>query len=222
MAGLFARFKLPQSVNINTTLYIDDIHFNDIVRFNFRTKYKIAFQSGVSWTPLYKHFRRISFEYLLITPYMYTHYGSGDDDEPNFVNYTHKGRNLGCSLEPNSDRFLLKGSFAFSPMAVIDLFTSLVRHGNASDGITDGDGTIFDDGYSDEGATFQDETRFLSQDVLEYTFQFGFNSLFEYPVRKLTLNWGFGYTFEAVFNENLVEDQNNTNNLINISFGISY
>jgi hypothetical protein len=223
MAGLFGRFKLPQSVNINTTLYIDDIHFNDVVRFNFKTKFKLALQTGVSWTPLYRHFRKVAFEYLMVTPYMYSHRGSGNDDEPNFVNYTHKGQNLGCSLEPNSDRFLLQAAFAFEPVATINAFTSLVRHGNASDGITDGDGTIFDDGYDDEGnATFQDETRFLSQDILEYTFQFGFDSLFEYPLKKINFKWGLGYTFEAVFNKDLVEDQNEIRNLLKVSFGISY
>jgi len=142
MAGIFARFKLPKSININTTLYIDDIHFNDLVRFNFRTKYKVALQAGISWTPLYKTFKRVSFEYLLVTPYMYTHKNSNfpdpvDDTLPNYLNYTHKGQNLGTSLEPNSDRFLLKAALAFPPHVNIDVMTSLIRHGNASTGITD-------------------------------------------------------------------------------------
>lgn len=223
LAGLFLRLKLPQSINFNTTLYIDDIHFNDIVRFNFKTKYKIALQSGISWTPLYKHFRKVSFEYLMVTPYMYTHYGAGADDEPNFLNYTHKGQNLGCSLEPNSDRFLLMSSFAFPPVVTLDLLTSLVRHGNASQGVTDGEGTIFDDGYDDDGnATFQHETRFLSQNVLEYTLQFGIQSAFAYPLKKIKFEWGLGYTLEAVFNKDLVRDENEINNLINFNFGISY
>ena len=223
--GIFARFKLPQSINLKTTLYIDDIHFNDLVRFNFRTKYKVALQAGISWTPLYKTFKRVSFEYLMVTPYMYTHKNpnSDDDEDPNFLNYTHKGQNLGTSLEPNSDRFLLQAAFAFLPHVNIDVMTSLIRHGNASDGITDGNGTIFDDGYDDdENATFQNETRFLTQDIIEYTLQFGVESSFLYEFEKINLEWGIGYTLEAIFNKDLVADENEVNNLVSINFGIIF
>ncbi len=228
MIGLIARFKLPQSINFNTTLFIDDIHFNDLIRFNFRTKYKVALQAGISWTPLYKTFRRVAFEYLLVTPYMYTHKNSNfpepiNDTKPNYLNYTHKGQNLGSSLEPNSDRFLLKAAFAFSPLVNIDVITSLIRHGNASTGITLGDGTIFDDGYDDAGsATFQGATRFLSQDVLEYTLQLGIDSEFQYEFKRVTLKWGLGYTLEAIFNKDLNEGDTDVNNLVSISFGVEF
>jgi hypothetical protein len=227
--GVNASIKLPEHVRIKTQLYADDLQFNDMVRFDLDTKYKLSLQGGVTWTPGFDIFKRVAFDYLLITPYMYTHRsyetsGYPYHDKPNYLNYTHDGVCLGSALEPNSDQFTL--STMLKPLSWLDLepFAKWIRHGNASDGILpNGDGTIFDAGYDEDGhPVFQETTRFLSQDVLEHVFQLGLTGYMQFNVAPIQINVQAGYTFELVLNDRLQAGQYAVNNYGKLVVQLAY
>ncbi|AHC16451.1 TonB-dependent receptor [Salinispira pacifica] len=199
LLGVEAIFTPAASIKIPVQIYADDVHFNDIIRFEFNTKYKFAAQTGISWTPLVPWLQRLSFDYSAVMPYMYTHwdertqvFDSSRGGDANYSNYTHRGENIGPGLDPNSDRWRLEwkaepisGSNNFLPGLELGLNSAIqyMRHGNASAGIIDGaSGDIFDPGYIGRTPTFQAPypeeqlngqpyTRFLTQDVLEHTLQ---------------------------------------------------
>jgi hypothetical protein len=158
----------------------------------------------------------------MVTPYTYSHRDQ-ISGPANYSNYTHIGTPLGPSLEPNSDRFTLDASVSPLPFFNIGLRFRTIRHGNASAGITDGDGTIFDDGYDDAGnPTFQSETRFLSQDVLEKILQLGLDA--DYTLWKGwgTLKGKLGYTFERILNPGLVQGEREFNHFFALSLSYQY
>lgn len=199
LLGVEAIFRPGSSVTIPLQIYADDVHFNDIMRFNFNTKYKFAAQSGISWTPLNPWLRRLSFDYTAVMPYMYTHwdertqvFDNSRGGTANYSNYTHRGENIGPGLDPNSDRWRIdwdaapvSGLGPLLPGLELQLSSGIryIRHGNASQGIIEGaTGDIFDPGYDGRTPTFQAPypeedlngqpyTRFLTQDVIEHTLQ---------------------------------------------------
>ena len=203
LMGLKFRSLLPRRVELNGVLYVDDVGFNDLIKFNFDTKIKIAFEAGASWTPADEKLHKISLDYTAVFPYMYTHYpwGWGGNDSAyaaesnngtpsdgtddyffyqtmNADNYTHNGENLGTSLSPNSDRIALKSNWRLDKDTQITLTGNFMRHGNASSNKTDDaavqDGSIFDNGNDENGVdTTADECNFLNQDVLEMVLQTG-------------------------------------------------
>ena len=212
-------------VHIPLVVYVDDAGFNDLVRLNFDTKLKMAVHTGVFWTPMHSFFRRLSVDYLALLPYMYTHDSEKGrfSTEPNYTNYLHRGESLGPGMEPNSDRTTL--SVTVRPLPRLDAtFTGrLTRHGNASEnveglGLETHDGTILDDGryyffrredndpdnplFVESGRlSFQNELRFLTQEVIEHTWQTGIDLAYRVPVkpeRRLGISLEAGYQFEFV------------------------
>ena len=67
---------------------------------------------------------------------------------PNYLNYTNGGQNMGPSIQPNSLRFEVSG--LLRPVTYLDLnvFGRVTLHGNASYGISSGDGTNLTPGMS--------------------------------------------------------------------------
>jgi hypothetical protein len=118
---------------------------------------------------------------------MYTHnwdltkddFASGAPAATNYSNYLHMGKPIGTELLPNSDRFSVRTSWALPFGAELRLGGELIHHGNASAnsgadyGTRDlifNNGDYIDDGRDKDGnATFQDTTRFLTQDLIETT-----------------------------------------------------
>ncbi|HUV07769.1 MAG TPA: hypothetical protein VMX75_08580, partial [Spirochaetia bacterium] len=76
------------------------------------------------------------------TPYTYTHYAHGGIP---YLSYTHEGQGLGSVLEPNSDRLTLTAWLMPLTWLDLDLWGSLIRHGNASENYDRGDGSYYDD-----------------------------------------------------------------------------
>ena len=235
LLGVGAVFKPFAGLRVPVTVYADDVHFNDIMRLNFDTKYKLAFQAGVEWYPSAQGvqvLQSVALGYAAAMPYMYTHW----DEQPqraeedtdswdtwmnssNYSNYTHLGKNLAGELEPNSDRLSL--TIRAEPISALGLELSLrqYRHGNASAGILDnpsGTGSIFDPGYDGKNPTFQDPyddptgqpyTRFLTQDVIQTVRQVGIEA--DLGLGDL-LDWvdlrlSIGYVFEHTVNAEFVE-----------------
>lgn len=228
LMGLSARVPLPKGVEVNLVGYVDDIHFNDLIKLDFDTKYKLALQGALSWTPGWRALTRIALDYTLVTPYMYTHQADaqktendywqpGEENEinsnglANYQNYINWGENLGPGLLPNSDRIAL--SVLFRPWQFLDIEFKgkYIRHGNGSiDGSTNvvdtegdggGDGSYSDDGFDDTGEpTFQETTRFLTQDILEHVIQLGLDCAFSFPLKFGELSMEASYTFEHIIN----------------------
>jgi hypothetical protein len=245
LLGFVGEVRLPHALSLPFSIYADDISFNDLVRFEFDTKYKLALQTAVEWTPLLPWVSQLALDYTAVMPYMYTHF-DGDSSfpsagDPNYSNYTHRGTNIGPGLEPNSDRLVLAWhtSLGFtddqsSAVALenIDLYSALrfIRHGNASAGIIpdpSGTGTIFDPGYIGQTPTFQAPysdptgqpyTRFLTQDVIERVLQLRLESSLLFRTgTDSSLSVELAYTFEHIWNAGLVAGQSVLNNYVDLS-----
>lgn len=223
--GLSANIRPVRNLQIPIVMYVDDANFNEFVRFNFDSKLKMGFHTGVIWTPMeIDLLRRVSLDYLAVLPYTYTHDGSEGayGTEPNYNAYTHQGEPIGPSLKPNSDRVTLE--LTVRPVRRLDVTLQgrMIRHGNASEGI-DGlgtfihDGSVYDDGryyffyevpadvaepreilVETGGLSFQEELRFLNQDNIEHTYQAGIDVSYTIPFNRLRMTLSGGYQFEFI------------------------
>lgn len=213
-------------IQIPLVFYADDLHFRDMAAFKFNTRYKFSLQTGISWSPDILFFKQASVNYLMVTPYMYTHRSAdgipGSSDYSgyiNYQNYTHLGTNLGPGIEPNSDR--LKLNILLMPLKFfkIDMFSNLFRHGNASEGYSSGDGSIFDDGWISASQNIFSHLRFLTQDNINYIWQLGINMVYLnlplYGLCNIDLKTGF------VWQTNFSTGDSNINNKYFINFGFS-
>jgi len=217
------------------------VNFNELVKFNFNTKLKIAIETGASWSPGNKWLRKISLDYTAVMPYMYTHYdwhSAYNSTDFNADNYTHNGGNLGTSLSPNSDRINLTGSWRLDDSTELSFFGNWIRHGNASEDTgasVHADGSIFDNGIDLNGELyFQDSLPFLTQDVLEKVLQFGigFTTTVDMPFQDVKRYYGMemslGYTYEMIWNSGRssggtyspVEGNDEMNNYFSVKFRV--
>ncbi len=227
LIGLTNKLRLAPGVQWNSLFYLDDYSMNDVMRLKlFETKFKVALQSNLTWTPENNPLQMLQLEYLLVAPYMYTHVfdDNGADDpwktdsisgsatgalEPNYLNYTHMGRNLGPALEPNSDRITLKSLFRFADWMDLGVWGRVIRHGNASWDRTwiNNDGSIFDDGYNNEikdgGYQFEKSTPFLSQPVIEWVFIAGTDFRYKWDIfPNQSLQLGIPLILQKIANKN--------------------
>ena len=228
LMGFSIKVKMPKDLVYKFLLYADDLHFNDMVRFDFDTKYKLAFQTGISWLPEYRKIRKISIDYLLVTPYMYTHKTESETaEDPNYLNYTHQGVNLGPDLDPNSDRITLSVVTEPVEKLFLEFRSRFIRHGNGSvdgdENVGEGDGSLFDDGYNEttKEYTFQDTTRFMTQDVIEKIFQNGIQAEYSWDFSKKTVKASAGYTLEFINNKDLT-NEDEWNHIFSIGTTLSF
>lgn len=195
LVGLTGRLRPLYGLELKGVFYADDFQFNDTIRGVLDTKYKFATQLGASWAPLsmfpdvpfLEVLRLVTLDYTAIMPYTFSHLNQGEAGSFNVGNATNGGQPIGAALDPNSDRLEARALWrvASEHALVLDVETrgAVIRHGNASAGIIDGaDGSIFDPGYIGTTPTFQPPfedptgqpyTRFLTQDVIETTWQAG-------------------------------------------------
>lgn len=244
--GLSTLFKPIRGLAIPLTVNMDDMHWSDMMRGDWDTKYKFAFQGAVDWYPAAAGLpilTRVMVDYTAVMPYTYSHWDETPNPpagEYNFSNYTHLGTNMATGLHPNSDRIRLQVRLR-PPVAGLDfdLFVRSIRHGNASVGIIpedpatgEGTGTIFDPGYIDSTATFQRPfedptgqpyTRFLTQDTLEKAMQIGGEVSWQLPF-DLPFDIGFevGYTFEAIDNAGLVAGERQVGHHVDVQLTAAY
>jgi len=213
MLGFSASARLPADVGLDLVFYADDMHFLDMLSLDFDTKYKVAAQAGVSWTPLRRLLKRVSLDYALVTPYTYTHTRESIQgvEEQNFANgmylnyynYSHYGRSL-VALDPNSDRLRLRALLTPRDRLAVTLSATYQRHANATeseyiDGSAVGtsDGGINDNGYVDDGDHLFDTVNFLSQDVIEQILLLGAEASWQMPLGRGVLFVEVGYTLEV-------------------------
>ncbi len=216
IVGLSAHARLPHNTGISGVLYIDDLNFNQVVRLNFNTKWKLAYELKANWTPMWNVFKELTLDYTAVMPYMYTHIGSGANT-PNFSNYTNAGLNLGPALDPDSDRLTLTASFVPLPKLNVDAMFRFIRHGNPLADVNGHTGDLFDPGYN-PGYAFQTSTPFLSQSILEKTLQLGLSADYRFGRVEAKLS----YMYQYIWNVGLAAGVNAGNHLIGISLGYSY
>jgi hypothetical protein len=225
--GLYGCFRLPFSLTSTFVFYVDDWDaFSSSSKqgtpfFNLDSaQNKFALQAGLSFCPDYPVMKKISIDYLMITPYTFTH--SARSAVP-YLSYTHLGYNVGSILEPNSDQVRL--SLFMTPLPWLDcsLTGRFIRHGNASEGLDQGTGTIYDDGYLADGTvSFYGPSRFLTQDVIEHVLQVGTDVSLTFPFSWGTLFSRAGYTFEYAWNKNLIEHNDNVKHSIMCEVGVTF
>ncbi len=247
--GLYLDTRVGKEWKISTLLYVDDFDASDFIQFNWeKMKAKLAFQAGVKWAPRKSVVSYISLDYLLVTPYMYTHWNEKGTylDEPNYANYMNGLDPIGANLDPNSDRLTLNIQLRFGKGFEMDILGRFSQHGDASAGyITHMDGisgTVWDSGYTsamdgnnnalvfDEynpvdgpQPTFQDRVGFLSQSILQRIFQFGLTLRYStYAVKKSHIFAELGYTGEYTLNKNLVKDNNTFENYLYLGLRYSF
>ncbi len=224
LLGLYLKFRLPLNIRLKFMCYLDDFNTDTFFGTDGRSgifsldnaQNKAALQVGLTWTPDMEVLKRVSLDYLMVTPYTYTHYDYGSNNEHMF-SYTHLGEGIGTILEPNSDQITVTTFLQLTQWWDASLLCRFARHGNASEGYTDdGDGSYYDTGFDDIGPTFIAPARFLTQDVIEYVFQAGCNLDFSFGLEWAELTCGIGYLFEYVYNKDLIAGSEEFNHFVKL------
>jgi hypothetical protein len=216
--GFFLRWNPVRNTQFLTQLYVDDLHFNDLIRFQFNTKYKLAGEAGFQWAPPEGPLASLAADYTFVFPYMYTHWNTPDSKRyqkgtPNYFNYSHMGRNLGTDLEPNSDRFILKSLWRTLPDLDLSLSFYFTRHGNPSldaDMKTEErhDGSIFDDGVPRDNTNNYSTLHFLTQSILDTRLGGGLGLSWFLPLAYGTVSFNADYVIEYGRNRNMTRGSN--------------
>jgi hypothetical protein len=230
--GFHIRWNAPHDMQAKVQFYVDDFHANDVMRLQFNTKYKLAAEAGLVWAPERGPLSALSADYTMVFPYMYTHWNTPDADrysgKPNYLNYSHMGRNLGTDLEPNSDRISVRTSWRTLPNLDLSLNAYFTRHANASDNVPAGGydggssespndkdeyhtGTIFDDGDTAEGNNYS-YLRFLIQDNIDTRLAGGIGVVWTLPTGIGAFSLNADYMLEYGWNRNLEKDNNGLTN----------
>lgn len=224
LIGFMGSYCPIDSIKIDGIFYMDDMSFNDLVRLKIDTKWRSAQQIRLSWAPQKSGILNlISFDYTQVFPFMYTHRidRSGipeHKDQVNYLNYTHAGQGIGSSLEPNSDKILLKIGLTPLEKFDVDIFASYIRHGNINENLVEEekrkyieltedyekdwlytDGSIYNHSYQKySDHVFQHKNPFLIQEHLRQNIQTGFDINCRLPVLKTGgyMVFKLGYTLE--------------------------
>ncbi len=226
-AGLYGSWRPMDGLQAKATVFFDDVGFSDLVKLQLDTKIIGAAEAGLSWAPEAGILSLASLDYTAVFPYMYAHHWTVAEDD-----YTHYGESFGAALEPNSERWELRARLDPLPSLSVEAVSRLIRHGNASEGLTDGDGSWFDDGWvyvdgrwlQNFQPPFEPDTspkyfRFLTQDTIETTFQLGATLTWKKAFEKTSLSVGLRYLVEAVWNEGLVAGDNELYHYIGLDAG---
>lgn len=219
--GLQFEFRPFDRFEAALAFAVDDISIDDWAKGNFDSKFKAALQTGVMYTPTVDFCKKLSFDYTLVLPYMYSHWLSSPDRDQgpidaerfNYSNYTNHGVSIGSNLWPNSDRLHFEVLFEPIKRLNLNVSTDFIRHANETESWNNGEVKTHCDKFSAHDNTggagtdpypksVQERMTFLSQEHKMYVFQLGLKASWE-AFRKrygaLTLN--FGYTFEFIYNK---------------------
>lgn len=190
-------------------LLVDDISANDLFKFKFDTKMKLAGITGISYAFDNPIVKTISLHYTLVAPYMYTHrdewYVAKQEgntiviSQRNVQNFTNNGYLMGSELLPNSDRLAV--GFSMTPIKNLQIDTKIAfsRHANTNESIPVEnafnylknygkkapltDGGIHNFAVDGEGymSYAQDNFMFMAQKTKMYILQTGLDVLYTLP-----------------------------------------
>ena len=201
------KYRVIHGLELSSVINFDDIKFSTIKSEGFgsiQTRY--AWQANLMMSnPLLPENISIIMDYLIIRPYMYSHYGIGES-----LTYTNNGYMIGPNLQPNSIEFSLKLNYIWNPDLILSLNYDNIRHGS---NIYDSNGNLYRNVGGDvfdyfrlvdsRNTTILDGIRDLTNKIsfnLEYEFSLGFYLGFQYDnttviksgiqVRKENNFWG--------------------------------
>lgn len=168
LMGVQLEYRPISGLKVFLNGYADDISFNDLVKLNFNTKLKMALETGLAYAPLGQNLcKLITVDYTFLAPYMYTHSMYNSEDKldyeiPNYQNYISSGVSIGSELSPNSDRFRFNIKINPIDNLELDIFSSVVRHGNINE-------TLLKNGVKDNTIT----DKYAFEAVKQYLFADG-------------------------------------------------
>lgn len=223
LIGMDFTIKPIDGLRLDGAIYMDDMGFNEMIKFKKKFKARMSGEFGISYTMPEKHwFKSASLDYTFVMPYTYAHIAgvtgtTRDKKELNYDNYTHMGKNLGTNLNPNSDRINLRLQFEPVDSLKITLTDTFIRHANINESVDD---PLFffkymSENYNTSGtalnhATIQDprrhlflkETPFMKQKTIEYINQLSLDFSTTLPIKRSGGHMRFflGYCFEADIN----------------------
>lgn len=138
--GLLLESVPVKGLKLAADIFVDDLAVNDVVKFNFDTKIRIAGQTGVIYSPDNSICTTISMNYQMVFPYTYAHWEyTGSETAQinastiNYQNYTNGGVCVGSVLDPNSDKFSFKAEFNPLPFFNFSFATNFIRHCNSAE-----------------------------------------------------------------------------------------
>jgi hypothetical protein len=102
------KFRIIDGLEISSIINFDDIKFNTIGTEGFgsiQTRY--AWQTNLMITnPILPENLTMGFDFVIIRPYVYSHYGVGES-----LTYTNNGYMLGTDLQPNSIKIAIRANY---------------------------------------------------------------------------------------------------------------
>ncbi|MDR2630500.1 MAG: hypothetical protein LBC60_06230 [Spirochaetaceae bacterium] len=217
--GLSFKIKPLKGLSWATNIFLDDAHFNDLVRFKFDTKIRTAIQSGITWAPPVPFISLVQLDYTLITPYTYTHEDNSGGGI-NYQNYTNGGRSLGAAVPPNSDRITLTSKLQPFKSLKVNTSAVFIRHANVNESLpwdvaapylysansVYSNGGILDSPNAGEGYFdyAHHNLMFMEQDTKQYITQLGLDVIWELPPLSFgKITFSLGYLFEYIYNDGI-------------------
>ncbi len=214
--GLAAKVNPIKGLVLSGDIFVDDLNVNELVKFNFDTRMTFAAKLGASY--FFEDFAvdNISFEWTMVSPYMYSH-RRGKDNIYNYQDFSNFGFNVGTAYQPNSMAFNIKANCSPTKKLDIGFAENLIVHGNIAESWSDSEianvvRLEYDERLSSDGGIYTtydcmnvyDPTSFdfLRQQhlmVINQTSAKVDYVLFANKYGKLSLN--FAYAFEYVHNK---------------------
>ena len=147
MMGVAAKVKTIKGLDWNTSVFLDDLSLNDLIKLKFNTKVKMAAQTGLVWAPAESPVSRMTLDYTIVMPYMYTHCADGSaylsSSTVNYQNYANNGSSFGSQLPPNTDCVSLKTTIRYTDAVSFDIGADFIRHANVNESIPDSDALAY-------------------------------------------------------------------------------
>ena len=163
--GLLLEYWFIPTLEFATDIFVDDFPVNDFVKLNYDSKYRVGLQTGLVFTPENSPCTRMSLDYTIIMPYVYSHWEYTDESGHqisgtgyNYQNYTNNGICIGSTLPPNSDRAYFTAKFNPRKNLELNFFSSFARHQNVNEAISTKDAINYilapSHTYSTDGGVF--------------------------------------------------------------------
>ncbi|MBP5251636.1 MAG: hypothetical protein J6Z17_04385 [Treponema sp.] len=224
--GIMIELHPVQGFLWTTDIFVDDFDVNQMVKLNFDTKLRLAFQTGLVYVPEDSFVRRLSIDWTLVTPFTYSHWDYDNVERDitkntvGYQSYTNSGLKMGSLYEPNSSAFNF--SVDLRPIKNLDitLSASYIQHGNVTESletedaisyllkdpkVLSTDGTVwqhpqFGNGHKVDGAWYK--LNLFTQEHLMYVFQGGIKSEYKFPKinGRTQISIKGGWTFEFIHN----------------------
>lgn len=229
--GIQLIYKPVKGLMIGGDIFVDDISVNDVMKFDFDTKIRVAGSVGAVYYPPVPVLEKIKLIYTVVTPYTYSHwqiekgYPGITQNTSNFQNYTNSCIQMGSQLDPNSDS--VKVSFELNPVRNMDLNLnfSFTRHGNISETLPANEAVYYlmcdENIYATDGTIYQhtvvdmhnekkedylfsawNDLNFLNQKHIMSVFQTGIGIAYKLPEYKWgKLSFKINYIGEYIHNK---------------------